>query len=259
MELMHNFCLVHDDLEDGDKTRRGRASVWARFGQAHAINVGDYLLVQAHRAILEWGRNRLDAHASLRLLALLEETLERTHVGQALDMNARARRDLGLEDYMRLARYKTGYYLAAPIQGGAIVAGAEAPVMDSIGRMAEFLGPLFQIMDDLIDLTEGKGREGRGSDIREGKRSFMAVWTAGRCSEADRSMLFEILDKPREATTEKDIASAIRLFERTGALEAARSECKRLHEQSLPILETLPERLSGALAPVFESLTRRVR
>lgn len=259
IELMHNFCLVHDDLEDGDVMRRGRESVWVKYGTAHGVNVGDYLLVHTQSALANWGTPRLDAAMRFRLMKLLSHALDRTHIGQAMDISARGEREFTMEQYLRLVREKTGYYLAAPIQGGAIVAGADEVLIESLGRLALLLGPMFQIADDLIDLTHGKGREARGSDIREGKRSFMVAHAAANCDARDRARMFEILDKPREATTGDEVAWCVELFERCGAIKAGNAHCRELYEQSAAMLAEFPRPLAEALAPVLESLSRRER
>ena len=257
IELMHTFCLVHDDIEDGDLMRRGRPTVWSRYGQAHAINVGDYLLVQTYRALTDWGTPKLDGPMRLRLLRILTAALERTHIGQAMDINARGRGSISVERYMELAREKTGFYLAAPIQGAAVVAGADEELIATIGRMAEFLGPLFQIVDDIIDLTEGKGREAVGSDVREGKRSFLVAHTSAHCTAREAEKLLDILDRPREETSDQDVGWVAGLFERHGAIEAGRAQCAKLYQESLTHLDALPEPLRLALGPVLESLARR--
>ncbi len=257
MELMHNFCLVHDDIEDGDAMRRGRPSVWTKFGLAHGVNVGDYLLIQSHRVLTDDKSGNLNSTTRLRLLKLLDETLDHTHVGQAYDINARHDRSITVEGYMSLARLKTGFYLAAPIQGGAIVAGADNKIIEIIARLGEILGPMFQIMDDIIDLTGDKGRESRGSDIREGKRSFMVAHAAEHCGKNERKRLFDILDKARERTTQADVRATREIFERHGSIHAGQSHCRILYERSLPILASLPKRLGQALSPVFESLVGR--
>ena len=198
IELMHNFALVHDDMEDGDVMRRGRDAVWVRYGVPHAINIGDYLLVQTYRALTEWGPKALDGATRFRLMRLITDALDHTHIGQALDMNARNHRWISMDVYLRIVREKTGFYLAAPIQGGALVAGADQATLDRIGKMALNLGPMFQIIDDIIDLTDGKGRESTGSDIREGKRSYLVAWAA-------RALL-----RPRARATVHDSGQAAR-------------------------------------------------
>ncbi|HOE96943.1 MAG TPA: polyprenyl synthetase family protein [Candidatus Sumerlaeota bacterium] len=257
IELMHNFALVHDDMEDGDVMRRGRDAAWVRYGAAHGINLGDYLLVQMMAALAEGEPDGLDDATRVRLLRLLTSALDHTHVGQALDINYRHRRSLSEEEYLRIVREKTGYYLAAPIQGGAIVAGASQRVIETIGEMAQYLGPLFQIIDDIIDLTDGKGRESVGSDIREGKRSYLVAYAAQHGAPAQRERLFDILDKPREATTRADIDEAFAIFEALGAVAAGRDYCRRLHEDARRHLERLPRELAEPLGAVIEMLVSR--
>lgn len=259
IELMHNFCLVHDDIEDGDRMRRGRESVWIKYGVPQAINIGDYLLVQAQRALTHWGKPELDEAMRFRLMRLLTQTLDRTHIGQALDMNARESNEISVEDYMRIVREKTGYYLAAPIQGGAMVAGASEKVLEIIGAMAQVLGPMFQIMDDVIDLTEGKGRDAAGSDIREGKRSYLVAHAAESASASDREEMFNILDKAREETTREQVEWMSELFESCGAIRSARNKCRELHDESVASLKLLPASLASELGPVFESLANRTK
>ena len=257
IELMHNFALVHDDMQDGDIMRRGRDSAWVRFGEAHAINIGDYLLVHATRVLTDYGPAALTGDLRLRLVKLIGFALDHTHIGQALDMNERGQRDFTMERYLRIVREKTGYYLAAPIQGGAMVAGADDATLETIGRMALLLGPLFQIIDDIIDLTDGKGRESVGSDIREGKRSYLVAHVAQQATAQQTAELFDILDKPRRATTEHDIQAVLDLYEQYGAIQAGRDYCAQLHTQAQAELAQLPKPLARALGPVFEMLVNR--
>jgi len=257
IELMHNFALVHDDIEDGDTVRRNRPAVWRQFGLPHGVNIGDYLLVHVYRALLLPAPGLTDA-ARLRLMGLMTEALDHTHIGQALDMNARTDRAFAMPAYERIVREKTGHYLAAPMLGGAVVGGAGTEILAAIERFGLAVGPMFQILDDLIDLTQGKGRGGEtGNDIREGKRSFMVAWTAARASAAERERLFDILDLERDATTAAHVAEAAALFERHGALAAARDRVDALHHDALAALAALPEPLATTLRQVNDYLRQR--
>lgn len=258
IELMHNFFLVHDDIEDGDEFRRGRPSVWKRYGLAHGINIGDYLLTKVFAAFLT-SRAQLTPDLRTALLQLTVETLEHTHAGQALDMNARARNHVTMAEYLEIVANKTGYYLAAPMVGGALVAGAESQVVEAVRAFGRQVGPVFQIVDDVIDLTEGKGRESVGSDIREGKRSFLVAYTEARASEAERRRMFEVLDLPREATGNAEVQEVAALFARYGAVEAARASCREMMDQARTALAPAPERLRQVLVEVFEDLLERKR
>ncbi|MFH0793329.1 MAG: polyprenyl synthetase family protein [bacterium] len=257
IELMHNFCLVHDDIEDGDTFRRDRPSVWVKYGLPHAINVGDYLLTKVFVALTNARRFGLDDGKAFRLTALIAETLDQTHIGQALDMNARSRRDFSVEEYLQIVEAKTGRYLAAPILGGAIVADAPDSLLRCIERFGQFLGPLFQIIDDIIDLTEGKGRETVGSDIREGKRSYLVAFTAAKCTKKEKARLFAILDKPRNKTTKKDVSEVAALYEKYDAIRAGREYCRTLLNRGRKALQPAPAPFKNYLLQTFEGLIDR--
>jgi geranylgeranyl pyrophosphate synthase len=251
-ELLHNFLLVHDDIQDGDRVRRGRPSTWAKYGMEHGINVGDYLYARS----LESGLRSRDVGLSetqvLRLVNLLVDTIRHTGEGQAMDLNARTRRDLGEEDYLRIVTEKTGHYLAAPAVGGAIVAGAGEDVLDAIREFGRFLGPVFQIADDVLDLTQGKGRNERGSDIKEGKRSYLVVYTAARCTTEERERLYDILDAPREDTASEDIQWVVDLFQQYGAVEGAKAKGEELLREAREALAKAPPKLQEALTGAAE-------
>ncbi len=255
IELFHNFALVHDDIEDGDLMRRGRPTTHRRYGVPQAINIGDYFVCKVLDTMVcgdEW-----DAGTRLRLLRLMSEIADHTHIGQCLDMNARASRTFSREDYLRIVREKTGYYLAAPMLGGAIIAGAGEEVLAHLRRLGHAVGPLFQVVDDVIDLTEGKGRGEVGSDIREGKRSYLVAAAAELAAADDCARMYDVLDKPREETSPADVAWVAELFRRSGALDDATHYCERLRGEALAAIQPLPEPLRTRLIQATEALTRR--
>lgn len=255
IELMHNFCLVHDDIEDGDEMRRGRPAVWKKYGLAHAINIGDYLFTKVFEALL------LDSYSTppdrlVRLFELMRSTLDHTHRGQALDMNAREGR-ISVDDYMNLVTEKTGHYLAAPMVAGAISAGADADVTAALGTFGLMIGPMFQIRDDVIDLTHGKGRGTIGNDVREGKRSFLVAHALQHATPEKQDRLVAILDLPRADTTEADVEEVLRIFDSCGAMQAADAKCEELKDKAIAALKVLPENLETRLLEVTEYLTAR--
>ena len=171
LEILHNMLLIHDDLEDGDAVRRDAPTVWVKFGMENAVNVGDYMLGRAYTAIL---RSPVDEKTIVRLLLAFTDAYERTCRGQAIDMNARGRDPFTVEQYMEMVTLKTGHYLALGMVGGAVIAGLDQEGVKPIYRLGGSIGPAFQVRDDVIDLTQGKGRGGAvGNDIREGKPSIL--------------------------------------------------------------------------------------
>jgi geranylgeranyl pyrophosphate synthase len=258
IELVHNFCLIHDDIEDGDQMRRDRPSVWSRYGVPHAINIGDYMLTKVFVMLTQNGAIA-DPELNLRHLQLITDTLDHTHIGQALDMNARDNVNFSMADYLRIAEEKTGYYLAAPIIGGAMAANADEATIEALRQFGQHIGPLFQIIDDLIDLTEGKGRGETGSDIGEGKRSYLVAFAAENASLAEKKRMFEILDLPREETTPEHIAEIAELFERHGALQSARDFAERLYTDAMQSIAGIPAPLKDLLETTFAHLAKRTR
>ena len=116
---------------------------------------------------------------------------------------------------------------------------------------------MFQIRDDLIDLTHGKGREQVGSDIREGKRSFLVAYTCEHASPADRAELISILDLPRDETTADHVDRAMQIFQAYNALDEAKRVCAELKASALGALKTLPAGLRNRLSEVTEYLVER--
>lgn len=255
IELMHNFCLVHDDIEDGDEVRRGRPAVWKKYGLAHGINIGDYIFTKVFAALL-MNREQYPPERIVRFFELMSTTLDHTHRGQALDINARFA-EITVNDYMALVTEKTGHYLAAPLLAGAIAAGADAEVEATLRAFGLAIGPMFQIKDDLIDLTHGKGRDIVGSDIREGKRSYLVAFACERADPTTKEELLRMLDLPREKTEQKHVDRAIDIFEQCGCFYEARQACEDLRKQALTHLEKLPQPLGRYLHEITDYLAER--
>jgi len=157
-----------------------------------------------------------------------------------------------------MVEMKTAWYLTLPMVGGAIIAG-RPELVESIKEFGMRIGPAFQIADDLLDLTEGKGRNEIGSDIKEGKRSIMVVHCSSKCTPEERKRLFDILNKPREETEKEDVEFLKNLFEKYGSLEYAKNKAKSLVEESRRITSNMPEKLREILDEFAEYLVERKR
>ncbi|NIO22603.1 MAG: hypothetical protein GTN38_01065 [Candidatus Aenigmarchaeota archaeon] len=252
-EILHNWLLVHDDIEDGDRIRRDQPAVWVKYGIDHGINVGDYMSEKVYEFVIN---SDLDDSKKIRLIKEILDTSVKTAEGQTMDMNLRKNDNPSENDYMRMIEGKTSYYLTLPMVGGAIV--SEKPeLVDKIRKFGMKVGPAFQIADDLLDLTAGKGRGETGSDIREGKRSIMVVHCSSRCNEEERKKLFKILNKARDKTTREDILSVKTLFEKHGSIEYAKEKAKSLIEESKRITSGMPSELKEILDQFAEYLVER--
>lgn len=172
---------------------------------------------------------------------VLTSTYEKTVEGQALDINARAAEDFSVEKYMKMVELKTGYYLACGMVGGAIVSGVSEQVVDKIWTLGKTMGPAFQIRDDLIDLTHGKGRGGViGSDVKEGKASFLYSYALQIASADDKKQLRIIMLKPRDETTDNDIQKVLDIYRKYGAIQHAQDYAENLVRQAYKTIDEIP-------------------
>jgi len=223
-EMLHNATLVHDDLQDGDAVRRGRPTVWKAFGVPQAINLGDAMFYYAALLV-----GRLEEPREVRERALHRLLVDTIRVidGQEREFALRHVERPTLEEYMTMVEGKTSAMFALPLAGTAELVGAPKAVVEGLESVARHLGVLFQVQDDVLDIYGEKGRDQRGSDIAEGKRSFLVVHALTHAPATQAAWLRGVLDAPRESTLDSDIEKARALFDEVGALDAALSEIKR--------------------------------
>jgi len=250
-EMLHNATLVHDDLQDGDVTRRGRPTVWARFGAPQAINLGDAMFYWTLQLVARLDRDPTTREAVAALV--LAQTL-RVIDGQEREFHLKSGTP-SLADYFAMVEGKTSGLFALPLSGAARLCGADDATVQALDDAARHLGVLFQVQDDLLDLYGDKGRDGVGSDIGEGKRSILVVHALGHAPDAPR--LREILDRSRDATTPTDVAWAADLFRETGSVRFALDEIdRRAHLAASPDLPPALRDLVLGLADLFQEPLR---
>lgn len=243
-ELLHNATLVHDDIQDGDRTRRDRPTTWAQFGVAQAINAGDLMLMLPFLAI---GHVRTHDMHRWSLSRILASAAERTVRGQAAELAMLGQSHFTWAAWEAAAEGKTGALIGLPVEGAAIVGGLDVGTAVRFGEAFARLGVLFQLQDDLLDLTDRKGRGLRGSDIYEGKVSALVVEHL-RIHPRDTAWLVALLRAPREATPPEQVELALGRFADGGAVASVRSRLDALAEDvyTSPLLGSVPD--LGAVA-----------
>lgn len=251
-ELVHAATLVHDDLEDGDRVRRGHPTAWARHGVAQAINTGDLLLMLPFLAL-----ERLDTSdlVRFRLAMTLAKRAEQTARGQALDLELLATGRLDALHWSRAAEGKSGALLALPVEGAVWLAGLAGRTAAEASAAFCRIGVLYQLRDDVADAFGDKGRGVPGNDLREGKVSALVVAHA-RLHPEEVDALVAVLETPRDQTTDVDVAHWLRRFRDGGALSAAHARIAALEDEILssPMLCAMPD-----LRAVAESLVTSMR
>lgn len=263
-ELLHNATLIHDDVQDGDRVRRGHPTVWARHGQAQAINAGDLMLMLPYAAALEV---EAPAEAKLALVDALTRHASTTVRGQAIELELLregASPDVLKQAYLRGIQGKTSALFELPVEGGALLAGKTRAEAREIASPFHTLGMLFQFQDDVLDLYGEKGREAPGSDLREGKVSSLVVEHLA-LAPGDRDWLVGVLRTPRDETRAEDVEQAIARFQMSGALDAVVDEMKRIASaltgsdrlRGVPVLhQVATEFLDVILRPIGHVLER---
>ena len=216
-EMIHTYSLIHDDLPsmDDDDLRRGRPTCHVRFGEATAILAGDALQTLAFRTIAE--DESLDVATRIALISELSRaagTPEGMVAGQALDMEAEARQ-VKASELEEIHRHKTGALIVAAARCGAIIGQASATELDAVTAYGSHLGLLFQITDDLLDVTASAEDMGKtpGKDAESRKATYPALYgieeTREAAAKAHRSACDALARIDRPTTNLRDIADFI--------------------------------------------------
>ncbi len=247
-ELLHNATLVHDDIQDGDRVRRGHPTLWATNGMAQAINSGDLLLMLPFLAL---GRQSCTPEQHVALSQALASRAVLCVKGQALDLSLPNQASWSMEDWLSAAIGKSGQLLALPIEGAAILAGREDA--SELGDHFAEAGALYQIVDDLVDLYGEKGRGERGCDLREGKVSALVVRHL-ELAPQDGAWLRGVLRAERDQTSAADIDRAARRFRESGCVDALLQDIQ-LRTDALQS-DALPEGLRQVASALAQRCTR---
>jgi geranylgeranyl pyrophosphate synthase len=204
LEMIHTYSLIHDDLPsmDNDDLRRGRATCHVRFGEATAILAGDALQTLAFQSIAE--DEYLSAATRVRLISEVARAAgvpAGMVAGQAFDLAAEASESTGA-DLEKIHLQKTGALITAAARCGAIIARASEQELEVVSEYALQLGLLFQITDDLLDVTASAEALGKtpGKDARAKKATYPALYGI----EATRQRALTVHEKASETLTRLD-------------------------------------------------------
>jgi geranylgeranyl diphosphate synthase type I len=239
VELVHNFSLVHDDIQDSSCYRRGRRTVWDLWGAAHAINVGDGLFALAHLAL-----QRLDSHdvplsRQQSAMAALDRACLSLCEGQYFDMTFERHVDVNLDQYLWMIRLKTAALLAASTQLGAIVATGDAHLAAHFHSFGENLGIAFQIQDDILGVWGDPCVTGKSAatDICGKKKALPAVLALNQSGDPEAGQRLAALYAQDGHLDEPAIQDALAILDRVGARPQAEEMAKTYYRQALQSLD----------------------
>ncbi|MGW2328134.1 polyprenyl synthetase family protein [Streptomyces sp. NPDC001700] len=220
IELVHNFSLLHDDIMDGDTSRRGRATAWKVFGVPGAILAGDALVAAAGSVLLD-----SDGKGAASAATSLMTATQRMISGQGADVGFERRGDVTLAECVRMAGDKTGALLACACSLGADLVGADPELVKRLAAFGEHVGLAFQLVDDLLGIWGEERQTGKqvGADLRVRKKSLPVV--AALCADGSEELAALYLSP--EPLSEPDVRHVADLVERFGGRYWARDEAAR--------------------------------
>ncbi len=235
VELVHNFSLVHDDIQDRDRERHQQPTVWTLWGEPQAMSVGNTLYALAGKAALDLAR---PTPVVLQALAKLMNSSLAMLEGQYLDLEFEQRLDVTPQEYLDMISLKTGALIACAMELGSLV-GSDDPSMVSLFlQSGRHIGQLFQLRDDVLGIWGDATNTGKAmhSDIQRKKKTFPVVYAFQHATGAGAKTLHRLYQK--EQLHGEDVRQVVEVLDATGARQEAHRRASTLADQALDSLRT---------------------
>ena len=235
VEMFHNFTLLHDDIMDNAEVRRGKPSVYARWGENVAILSGDAMMIYAYRLLGATQTDKLPRVMNIFTTMALEVC-----EGQQYDMDFEELQKVSVVEYMRMIELKTSVLLAGSAMIGAVMGDASEEDSRKIYRYALELGLAFQQQDDLLDSYGNEQELGKriGGDILEGKKTCLMLTAMSKADEPDRDILRSTHLDATLSDAEK-IQRVKSVYDKYDIPHVIRQQISLRFERALSILDTL--------------------
>ena len=232
VEIIHTATLVHDDIIDEAKTRRGRASTNTQWGNSKCVLAGDWLYMQSFKVALE--------ERNLRILDVLIGLTQQMVEGELLQMETLGK-SVSMDEYLDLIYRKTACLFSVCMRMGAIVGKATAEQEERLASYGRDLGMAFQIVDDVLDLTASEEVLGKpvASDLREGKATMAVIHAMQRCTPDERKKIETILQE--RAFNGVKHADILDILNRYGSLDYAMAQAAQYSEAARKAICSFPD------------------
>jgi geranylgeranyl diphosphate synthase type I len=256
LELLHNFSLIHDDIEDGDETRRHRPTLWKMWGVPQGVNAGDGMFALAYTAIQRLPLHGVSAPTTLHVLDLFTRACLELTEGQYLDLDFEQRPQVQVAEYLRMIEGKTAALLGAAVAMGALLGGASAEQTQLLQNFGQSIGLAFQIQDDILGIWGDPEATGKaaGNDILRRKKSLPLLYALNHDQVGPQLQALW-----NETLTEEQVPQVMHLLEEANAHDFAEQQLLYHHENALSALrQALAERANdSALLALTNSLLYR--
>ena len=239
LELIHNFSLLHDDIQDQDLERRHQPTAWSVWGVPRALVAGDAMHSTGDLAALRAAEHGVSPGVVLRVSEILTDSYLAMIEGQCLDLQFESRTDITTDEYLHMIACKTGALIRCGLETGALLAEGEESAVRAFAAFGEGLGRAFQIRDDYLGIWGDEATLGKatGNDIRRRKKSYPVVLALERAAGAALDDLQRIYGQ--EELEEDDVQRVLAILDEVGA-----------REQSQAITEAAANRALDALGAV---------
>lgn len=237
VEVLHNFTLVHDDIMDNSSKRRGRPTLHKKYDLSTAILAGDSLNALAYTSLLkDAGLNTREVISSFTngIIAICE--------GQSLDKEFERRKNVSIKEYKVMIYKKTAALLEMCCSVGARISGADSAQIRAVSNYGKNLGMAFQIQDDLLDIMADEKELGKtvGSDLIEGKKTFLFLLALEKARGKDRTELLKV--STRKGIQKTDIDKYRNIYLKLGVIKDAEREIMKYTKLALENLSSLPDK-----------------
>ena len=218
LELIHNFSLVHDDIQDQGLERRHQPTVWAVWGTEHALVAGDAMQSLGDLTTLG-SRDKVSAETTVRVSQLLTQSYLEMIEGQCRDLQFEQRATIGADEYLDMIALKTGALIRSSLVIGATIATSDPDTLSGVARFGRAIGRLFQIRDDYLGVWGDEAITGKStdSDIVQRKKSYPIVYAFQQAEGAARDELLRLY--AQETLDEADVDRVMDILEDIGAAD----------------------------------------
>jgi geranylgeranyl diphosphate synthase type I len=238
LELIHNFTLVHDDIMDKSKLRRNIPTVHVKYGEPAAINAGDLLFIKAFESMHNiTGDCSVFKNLEYGFIDFIREICE----GQQLDMDFEKRQIINEDEYLEMIRKKTAVFFQFAAEAGTIIGEGTKDEVNALNEYGLNAGLGFQIWDDFLDVSSNESTLGKdiGNDIRNGKKTLIAVHCFNNTTGNDKKLLDEIFGNKK--ATEKEVKQVYNLFEKMKSIDYAKNSALGYISKAKKALDILPD------------------
>jgi geranylgeranyl diphosphate synthase type I len=240
LELIHNFSLLHDDIQDRDLERRHQATAWSVWGEPKALVAGNAMQCVGDLALLSGARHQVPAQTTLQVSAMLTGSCLEMIEGQCLDLDFESRTAITTQDYLHMIACKTGSLIRCALEVGATLGAGNAAATEVFARFGDRLGRVFQIRDDYLGIWGDPAATGKpvGNDIRRRKKSFPVVFGLEHADGPAREELVRLYQQKQ--MSEEDVGRVLTALEAAGAPQMSQELTQTNADQALRELKGVP-------------------